>query len=235
MNLVVFFLISTLADRIAAVVGDEVILESEVNEYTSFISANPIIQKNFESYEELRRSVIDGLISRRLLLLQAEKESISVSRDDVIKRVEERLELIKQRFPSEADFYKALEEQNLTIDQLKKNYEDSIRTELLMQQIVQKKLAAKITVSPIAVKKFYEENKDSIALLPGRIKLAHILIPIRPSEDSLKKGFERAVEVYKLLLTGADFATVAREFSEDENSGKNGGMLGRVKKGESIE
>jgi peptidyl-prolyl cis-trans isomerase SurA len=235
MNLVVFFLISTLADRIAAVVGDEVILESEVNEYTSFISANPIIQKNFESYEELRRSVIDGLISRRLLLLQAEKESISVSRDDVIKRVEERLELIKQRFPSEADFYKALEEQNLTIDQLKKNYEDSIRTELLMQQIVQKKLAAKITVSPIAVKKFYEENKDSIALLPGRIKLAHILIPIRPSEDSLKKGFERAVEVYKLLLTGADFATVAREFSEDENSRKNGGMLGRVKKGETIE
>ena len=235
MSLFLLFVFSTLADRIVAVVDDGIILESEVSEYASFISADPVMQKKFSSYEEIRTNVINGLISRRLLLLQAEKESISVSREDVLKRVQERLELVKQRFPSEADFYNALELQGLTIDELKRNYEDSIRTEILMQQIVQKKLAAKIMVSPIAVKKFYEENKDSIAILPGRIKLAHILLPLRPSEDSLKKGFERAVEIYQLLMHGADFATVAREFSDDENSKKNGGMLGRIKKGEMIE
>ncbi len=235
MNLILLFFFSTLADRIAAVVDDEIILESEVNKYVSFISADPAIQKDFSSPEEIRNNVIKGLISRKLLLQQAEKESISVSREEVLKRVGERLEAIKKRFPSETDFYNALESQNLTIDELKRNYEDSIRTEILMQQIVQKKLATKIMVSPIAVKKFYEENKDSIAVLPGRIKLAHILIAIRPSEDSLKKGFEKAVEIYQLLMNGADFATVAREFSDDENSRKNGGMLGKIKKGETME
>ncbi len=235
MSIFLLFVLSALADRIVAVVNDDIILESEVSEYTSFISADPVMQRNFSSYEEIRTNVINGLVSRRLLLMQAEKESISVSREEVVKRVEERLELVKQRFPSEADFYKALESQGLTINELKRNYEDSIRTEILMQQLVQKKLAAKIMVSPIAVKKFYEENKDSIAVLPGRIKLAHILLSIRPSEDSLKKGFERAVEVYQLLMGGADFATIAREFSDDANSKKNGGMLGRVKKGETIE
>ncbi|MEO0128953.1 MAG: peptidylprolyl isomerase [candidate division WOR-3 bacterium] len=235
MSIFLLFILSTLADRIVAVVNDDIILESEINEYTSFISADPVMQRNFSSYEEIRTNVINGLVSRKLLLMQAEKESISVSREEVLKRVQERLELVKQRFPSEADFYKALESQGFTIDELKRNYEDSIRTEILMQQIVQKKLAAKIMVSPIAVKKFYEENKDSIAVLPGRIKLAHILLAIRPSEDSLKKGFERAFEIYQLLMGGADFATVAREFSEDENSKRNGGMLGRVKKGEMIE
>ncbi|MEO0107138.1 MAG: peptidylprolyl isomerase [candidate division WOR-3 bacterium] len=235
MNIALIFILSTLADRIAAVVNEETILESEIREYVSFVSADPVIQKNFSSYEEIRNNVMNGLVSRKLLLIQAEKESISVSREEVLKRVQERLEMIKQRFPSEADFYKALESQGLTVDELKRNYEDSIKTEILMQQIVQKKLAAKIIVSPIAVKKFYEENKDSIAVLPGRVKLAHILLIIRPDEDSLKKGFERAVEIYQLLMNGADFATVAREFSDDENSKKNGGMLGRIKKGETIE
>ncbi|MGB9721711.1 MAG: peptidylprolyl isomerase [bacterium] len=235
MNIFVIFLFCTLADRIAVVVGDEVILESEVNEYVSFVSTDPGVKQRFTNSEELVNTVINGLVSRRLMLAQAEKESISVSKEDVVNRARERLEMVKQRFPSEADFLKALEEQNLTVDELRRNYEDSIKIEIIMQQIVQKKLAAKIMVSPVMVKKFYDENKDSIAVVPGRIKLAHILIAIRPSEDSLKAGFERAVEVYQLLKNGADFATVAREFSEDENSKKNGGMLGKVKKGETLE
>ncbi|MEO0205748.1 MAG: peptidylprolyl isomerase, partial [candidate division WOR-3 bacterium] len=208
---------------------------SEVNEYVSFVSTDPNFKQRFATSEELLNTVINGLVSRRLMLAQAEKESISVSREEVSNRAKERLEMVKQRFPSEADFLRALEEQNLTVDELRKNYEDSIKIELIMQQIVQKKLAAKIMVSPVMVKQFYDENKDSIAVVPGRIKLAHILIAIRPSEDSLKAGFERAIEVYQLLKSGADFATVAREFSEDENSRKNGGMLGKVKKGETLE
>ncbi len=235
MNLVVLFFFATLADRIVAVVGDDIILESEVNEIYSFISANPSARGTYENLEELRTSIISGLISRKLLLVQAEKESISVSRDEITKLSRERLESVKKRFPSEVDFYRALEEQGITLDDLRRNYEDSIKTELIMQRIVQKKLASRIMISPTSVKKFYEDNKDSIAIVPGRVKLAHILITIRPNEDSLKAGFQRAVEVYKLLLSGADFATVAREFSEDENSRKNGGMLGRIKKGEILE
>lgn len=235
MNLILFLVFYALADKIAGIVGDEIILKSEVDEYVSFIASDPNFQKNFPGSEDLYDNVVNGLIARRLLLSQAERESISVSRDEIVKRAQERLEGIKQRFPSEADFYKYLEELNLTIDEVRKNTEDSIKTELIMQQLVQKKLAMKILISPVRVKNFYEENKDSIAIVPGRIKLAHILLAIRPSEDSLKKGFQRAVEIYQLLMSGADFATVAQEFSEDENSRKNGGMLGRIKKGETLE
>lgn len=235
MNLILFLICSALADKIAAIVDDEIILKSEVNEYVSFITSDPNFQKNFTGSENLYSNVVNGLIARRLLLSQAERESISVSRDEIVKRAQERLEGVKQRFPSEADFYKYLEELNLTIDEVRKNTEDSIKTELIMQQLVQKKLAMKILISPVRVKNFYEENKDSIAIVPGRIKLAHILLAIRPSEDSLRKGFQRAIEIYQLLMNGADFATVAQEFSEDENSRKNGGMLGRIKKGETLE
>ncbi|MCX7994588.1 MAG: peptidylprolyl isomerase [candidate division WOR-3 bacterium] len=234
MNLILLIIFSTLADEITAIVDEQIILRSEVDEYVSYIMSDPGMLGNF-SESEIRKDVIKGIISKKILIREAEKESIAVAREDILKRVEERIELVKQRFPSEADFYKALDAQGLSLDQLRRNYEDSIRTEFLMQQLVQKKLASKIMISPVMVKKFYEENKDSIAILPGKIKLAHILIPIRPSEDSLKKGFERAVEVYQLLMSGADFATVAQEFSEDESSAKKGGMLGKIRKGETIE
>ncbi|MGB7053922.1 MAG: peptidylprolyl isomerase, partial [bacterium] len=90
-------------------------------------------------------------------------------------------------------------------------------------------------ISPIAVRDFYDENKDSIAILPGRVKLSHILLPIIPNQAEMVSGFERAADVYKLLLTGGDFGVIAQEFSEDENSRRKGGMLGRIRRGETIE
>ena len=233
--LILFFVISTLADQIAADVGNDIILQSEVEETANFLANEPATQKPFTNPEELRNYVINELISRKLLLIEAEVESVTVANEELINRVNQMLENVKSRFPSEADFYKALEEQNLTVDDLKKNYEDNLRTQMIMQKIVQKKLATKIMITPIAVKKFYDENRDSIAILPGRAKLSHILLPVRPGEDELKKGFEKALEVYKLLLAGGDFSTIAQEFSQDENSKNRGGMLGRVKKGETLE
>lgn len=230
-----FFLITTLAEQIAASVGDEVILESEVAENAAFLANDPLAQKTFANPEELRDYVLNELVSKKLLLAQAEVESITISNEELQNRIKDAIENVKARFPSEADFYKTLQEQNITIEDLKKNYEDNLKTQMIMQQLIQKKLTTKIMISPIAVKKFYDENKDSVAIVPGRVKLAHILLAIRPSEDELKKGFEQALDVYKLLLGGADFGVIAQEFSEDENSKKQGGMLGKIKKGETLE
>ncbi len=233
--LFVFLLYSTLADQVVACVGDDIVLQSEVDENALFLASDPAAQKVFTDPLELRRYVIDELISRKLLLQTAEKESIEVAQEEISARADQMLESVKERFPSEADFIKALQEQNLTTEDLKKNYESSLKTQLIMQKIIQKKLATKIMISPIRVKDFYEENKDSIAILPGKAKLAHILIPLRPSEDELKTGFNRALEVYRLLSMGSDFGVIAEKFSEDENSKNRGGMLGKIRKGETLE
>lgn len=224
-----------LADQIAAQVSDDIILESRVVEYENLLANDPMAQKMFSNYEELRDYVLNELISQKLILIEAEAESITVSNEEVQGQVKEVIEEIKGRFPSEADFYKALEEQHITIEDLKKYKEENLRTQLIMRKLIEKKLATKIMISPITVKRFYDENKDSIAVLPGRVKLAHILLAVRPVEDELKKKFQEAVDVYKLLLAGGDFGIIAQEFSQDVNSKKNGGMLGRIKKGETLE
>jgi len=233
--LVLIFIISTLADQIAAYVGDDVILESEVAEYATYLASDPSMQGTFSDARELRDYVLNELITKKLLLVEAEIESITVTSEEVASQVDRQIENIKARFPSEVDFLKALQQYNITIEDLRKNYEENVKTQMIMQQLVQKKLATQIMISPIAVKRFYEDYKDSIAVLPNQVKLAHILLAIKPSEDELKKAFERALDVYKLLMTGGDFSVIAQEFSEDENSRKSGGMLGKMKKGETLE
>ena len=228
-------LCATLADQIAAFVANDVILLSEVQENVSILNNDPMARRMFTTEEEIEEYVVDQLIANRLLLSEAEQESIFVEDEAVAPLVNQNIENLKSNFPSEANFFAYLEEQNINIEELKDYYHENLKSRLIMERLISKKFAAKIMISPIAVKKFYEENKDSIASVPGRVKLAHILLPILPGQEEMMRGFERATDVYKLLLAGGDFGVLASEFSEDENSRRKGGMLGRIRKGETIE
>lgn len=228
-------LCAALADQIAAQVGSEVILESDVAAGVAFLSGDPMAMQMLEPGTDIRDHVRDELINRRLLVNLADAESIFIADEEIQGQVERAIENVKARFPTEADFAQALQEQGLTVDDLRQNYRETIKPNLIMQRVVEKKLASKVVVSPVAVRDFYQTHKDSIGTVPGRVKLAHILLPIRPSDTELRTGFERALEVYKLLLSGAEFAIIAQEFSQDENTRRKGGMLGRIRRGESIE
>ncbi len=234
MAFILLFVFSTVADQITAFVGNDIILKSEVDKNMELAATQPALLKMFKTKDELRDYIRDQLISKKLLLYEAEKETITVSDEEIRKNVEATIDNIRSSFPSEADFFKYLDEQNISLEQMKKYYEENTKTQALMQRLLSKKFGLRITISPIEVKRFYEKNKDSIGVLPGRVELAHILLTIKPDTNELKKAFERALDVYKLLYQGGDFATIAREFSEDENSKKKGGMLGRIKKGETF-
>ena len=222
------------AEQVAAYVGDGVILESDVQSYVSYLTNDPSLRDAFATPDAARQYALDDLIARKLLMHQAEIDSVEVSEEEIESRLGTMIENLKSNFPSEADFYQELEKANLRLDDLKNHYRENIRTQLILSRLVNKQVVPSITVSPIAIRAFYDEHKDSIAVVPARIKLAHIIVPIRQSETEQKRGFERALEVYKLLMSGGDFGVIAQEFSDDYNSRKSGGMLGKMKKGETL-
>lgn len=235
MTLVLLILTATLADQVAAYVDNEVVLYSEVMENVSILANDPAARKMFATEDEMKEYVLDQLISSRLLLIEAAVESVVVADDEVTALVDQNIENLKGNFPSEANFYSYLEDQGITLEELREYYRQNLRSRLIMERLISKKFATRIMISPIAVRQFYEDHKDSIAVLPGRVNLAHILLPIVPGQDELMKGFERAGDVYRLLMAGGDFGVLAGEFSEDENSRRKGGMLGRIRRGETIE
>ncbi len=233
--ILILFIGAALADQIAAYVGSEIILESQVRETVNYLSSDPMIHQRFPDDTELRNYVLEELISQKLIMTQAEPESITISDLEVDKLVEARIKEIRERYPSEADFLEDLKANGITFEELKAFNKENMRSQMVVSRFMEKKIKPRVSVSPIAVRRFYEANKDSITIRPARVRLAHILLFIKPSESAMRKSFENAVEIYKLLYTGADFGTIAGEFSDDENSRHKGGMLGRVKKGETLE
>ncbi len=230
MIVLVLLLYATTAERIVAKVGGNLILQNEIDEAAVYFSlqlgARP---------DEIKERLLNDAIERRLLLLEAEKESLSVEKEEVERMLEQTIEDIGRRFPSREDFEAALKNENLTIDELKNRSRKEAAEKLLVNRLIEKRIAPTISVSPTELRRYYEAHKESIAVRPATVKVRHIMIYIKPGEATILDAARRIGEVQNLLARGGSFATLAREFSEDENSRRRGGMLGKIKRGETFE
>jgi peptidyl-prolyl cis-trans isomerase SurA len=216
------------ADSIAAIVGNRVVLESEVRQLMTYVrlsSGDTLTPDSILRFQALRR-----LVDEALLQDQAEKESIDVSRDEVQTAVQENINSIKERFESGEEFLTALEAEGLTERLLKERIGEEVRRNLLARRLLEKSGLTEIYVSPAEAEAFYNQHKDSIARVPGRVELAHILIAIKPLDSTENAARARAWEVLDLLSRGGDFATLARSFSDDRKTSIRGGDWGWVEK-----
>lgn len=205
-------------------VGDNIILESEVWQGMLFLRLTRFDTLTPDSV--LHREVLDRLIDDQVLLEQARRDSIEVERSEVEALARENIAEVKSRFDSEEEFQQALAEEGLTERSLFQRYSDEVRRRLLAQRLMEKAGITQVYVSPAEVERFYNEYRDSIAFVPGRATLAHILIAIRPSDSAVTEAERRMREILQLLATGAEFPALARSMSDDRRSARNGGDMG---------
>jgi peptidyl-prolyl cis-trans isomerase SurA len=215
-------------DKIAVVVGDKIILASELATQVQLLAIqNGIKPKNEQEVEKLQHQVLERMISDELFLMEAEKDtSITIRREEVDQALDEQIARISSEYGSEDQFLQALSLEGLTLRDLKKRYRDEIRKQLLKQRYIQQKLYS-VSISRHEVDEYYREFKDSIPDQPEGIKLAHILLQVTPSqevEDSVK---QLAVDLRQRIVDGADFATISAQYSSF-GAGAEGGDLGYV-------
>lgn len=214
------------ADRIAAVVGDNVILESEVWQGMVFLRITRFDTLTADS--TLRREVLDRLIDDQVLLEQARRDSIEVERSDVDALARDNIDEVKSRFDTEEEFQQALAAEGLSERALLQRYSEEVRRRMLAQRLMEKAGITQVYVSPAEAERFYDEYRDSIAFVPGRVTLAHILIAVRPSDSAVTEAENRLREILQLLATGAEFPALARSMSDDPRSARRGGDMGWV-------
>ena len=215
-------------DRIVAVVGDEVIVASELANQIQLIILQSGVRPNTEDeLDRLQRDILDQMVSDRLFLLAAREDtSVAVRDEEIENAMEEQISRISQNFSTYDEFLAALADEGLTVRELKKRYRKDIENKLLKQRYIQKKLFT-ISVSRQEVVEFYNEFKDSIPDQPEAVRLAHILLTIQPSqrvEDSIKQV---VTELRQRVLDGADLAVISSQHSTG-GAGVNGGDLGYV-------
>jgi peptidyl-prolyl cis-trans isomerase SurA len=217
------------AEKIVAVVGSNVITETELKDALTLLKAQLISPVPDES---LRQQVLEQMIENRILVSQARAETVQVTHDEIEEALDGSIEEIKSRFANDEEFLKELENENTTIDQLKERYRDEIEDRLLVQQLVDKHLKRNIRISDTDIRNFYESKKESIPDQPNTVRLSHILILPKPGSGAE----ERAENLINAILTkieqGVDFAQLARQYSADEATASKGGDLGTIRRGE---
>lgn len=212
------------ADRIVAVVGETPVLESEVAQAVDFYRVATM--DTVTPDELLRAEVLDQLVDNLLLQEQARQDTVDVTRDEVDAAVDENIAQLRQRFEDDEQFRAALAAEGLSERDLRGRYENDVQRKLLSQRLMEKEGLTRVYVSPAEAERFYEANRDSIAVVPGRVDLAHLLVVLRPSEAAEAEGQRRATEVIDILGRGGDFATVAASFSDDRDTRGRGGDWG---------
>lgn len=220
-------------DRIVAVVGNEIILESELKlQMSMYLNQTRVEIKSAEEQSRLEKELLDQMINSKLLLLAAQKDTtIEVTSKEVEAAVEDQLKKLKSEVSPEA-FEAQLKAEGLTESELRKKYREQIKDQMITDRLISSKLS-KVSVSTKEVKDFYETYKDSIPDQLEAVKLSHILLEIKPSQatlDSLKKKAEMVLELVK---KGEDFTQLASSYSDDP-SGKEGGDLGFFQRGDMI-
>lgn len=216
-------------DGIVAIVGGEVILRTELIQTTQGFALQTGIDptSNVEEFERLKADVLENLIREKVLLAKAEEDTVTVDDQRVEVALEARIQGVIQQLGSkekvEAYF-------GAPIKQIKRDYREEIRKQLIIQTVQQEKLGA-VQISRRDVETFYETMKDSLPEKKLMVKLRHILMEIRPGEEARQEAVMRLREVQDRLRGGEDFEELAKQYSEDPGTAQRGGSLGFVERG----
>ena len=218
-------------DAIAAMVNDEPVLASDVEEQLFQFLQRAQIRPDSAQVDTLRRQVLEQLIDEKLLLLEAKRQALTVNPAEVNKQVDAAIAEAKERLGGEQGFAEQLEKENTTEARLRERYKSDVERQMLEQRVVQKAIPRK-PVPQAEAEAYFLAHKDKFPKVPPQLRLQ--VIQITPSPDSAALGAARAkIEALRKRIVGGEkFAKVAAEASDDPGSAKSGGDLGFFRRGQ---
>ncbi|MBI5124315.1 MAG: peptidylprolyl isomerase, partial [Candidatus Omnitrophica bacterium] len=217
---------AAVVDKIVVVVNNEIITQREIdvilapiyNQYKATYKGEELIRK----LEEARESILKQLIEDRLILSEAKKENITVEEKEIDFRVED----IKKKMGGEAELENMLNEQNLTIKELRSRYKEKI----IIRKLIDQKVGAGIIITPLEVKNYYNSHKGEL-MRPEEIKLKTILIKPKKEQGGEAGSLGLMRDILKRIKEGCEFDGLAKEYSDGPGASE-GGTMGYIKRGE---
>ena len=217
---------SQVIDRVVAVVGQNIILQSDIEaKYMQYRLQGGIKG----SASSIRCEILEDLMFEKLMLNQAEMDSITVTDEQVEAEVEQLVRYFVSQLGSQENLEKYYKK---TMPEIKDELRRMRRDQMLVEQ-VQQTILANVEVTPAEVKKcYYNIPKDSIPMVNSKYEIAHLVKkpPITLDEKLAVK--DRLYKMRKRILDGERFSTLALLYSEDPGSAKKGGELGFHGRGE---
>ena len=217
-------LAAQLLDRIVAVVNDDVVLLSELEQEVKTVAAQ-LQQRNIPLPDQqiLIRQVLERLIMQRLQLAVAERSGIRVDEATLNAAVQR---IAEQNNLSLSQFRAALEAEGYDYAA----FREGLRNEIVLARLHQRQAESRVHITPQEIDEFLASQSGSNT---DEYLVGHILIsiPDQASAAQLQQARERAEQVLRALREGAELAQLAASYS-DSPTALDGGSLGWRTQGE---
>ncbi|AZA51097.1 peptidylprolyl isomerase [Chryseobacterium carnipullorum] len=214
-----------LVDGIAAVIGDEIVLESDVNEQMNYA-------KQQGASETDKCEFLENLISNKLLVYEAKKDTLIENRSAAIKeQANAKYRQLLSQFPDEKTMLTAYKFRN---GFEMKNAIEKIDIDQYYGQAKYQRITEKADVTPNEVTDFYNLYKMQLPQVKDEISLAQIMMYPKLTEAHKEDIIKRLKKIKQDIAGGETFESQARIYSEDEGSAANGGLYKNIYKGQMV-
>ena len=221
-----------LLDGIVAVVGDEVILKSELDGYTAMRLSAMNVKYDSTALEGYEKKYVEELVDGKVLLVHAKSDTtITLTDEEVDHALESQIAgILKQNNLTMDGLETALlKEQGMSLAKFKAEARVSLREQLLKQK-VQRQYIPSIKATRRDVEDFYARYRDSLPKAGESVYLSRLFIKVSADPEVRQAAWDKITSIKKRLDNGEDFAEVAKKYSESPEA-DSGGDLGFIEKG----
>jgi peptidyl-prolyl cis-trans isomerase SurA len=213
-------------DKIVAKVGNEIILNSDLQKQMAQMKNAGMLTPN-----ETEKDVLNEMVESRLVIQKAKDLGYHADEDRVKMQVDKQIKDIQAQYKTEEAFYSELRKAHLTKSELMKYFTDLYTEQMLKEQIIENQIKRKVKISDTEVADYYREHESDFPPRPIMYQIGVIMRQVQVSKATREQKKAEITEILDKLRKGADFASMAKKYSEDPGSAENGGDLGFFSRG----
>ncbi len=222
-----------LIDGVAAIVGDKIILKSEVLQLSQMTAMqngiDPLL--NPALADQMNQQALEGMITQKILLAKAKIDSVDdVSNLEVDQALDQQIDNMIAQVGSEE---KLLEVLGVKMREFRDDQWFEVRDRMIAERYQGQKMAS-ISITRDEVISFFNTYRDSLPMVEPSFEVSQLIVPIVPGPEAQSAALERAINVRAKLMQGEDFAALARTVSDDPSTAVRGGDLGFIRRGQLV-
>jgi peptidyl-prolyl cis-trans isomerase SurA len=229
-------------DRIVAIVGDTPIALSMLQQREqTWITQNGQLPTDPNELAGLRRELLRGLIDEELLVQAAGRDTtVKVTEEEVQQAVEQTVRNIRDQYPSLLDLERDLRRAGFrNLDDYRLYLAEQQRRQFLqdafLEAMERKGEIEDLPPTDAELREFYEARKEQFGRRPATVSFRQIVVYSRPDSVAIMEALAEADSIRDKLEQGADFAEMARLYSDDPTTKDVGGNLGWFRRGQGME
>lgn len=211
-----------LVDGIAAVIGDEIVLESDIKEQMAYAKQQGINITN-------KCEFLSSFVYNKLIIYQAKRDTLIPNRSDAIKEMaNQKYNHFLSQFPDEKTMLKVY---GFRTAYEMKNAIQKNDTDNYYQSEKQRKITSGIDITPNEVTDFYNTYRYQLDQVNDEVSLAQIVMYPKLNDAHKQELKDKLNKIKQDILGGESFENMARIYSEDQASAVNGGLMTNISKG----